>query len=57
MEKVTGSFENGLLFLAASAFCSATTVLLLGLGARTKPAKPTDVPLAPAPAAGLRPDA
>lgn len=40
VETVTGSFERGLLFLAASAMMSALTIFLLGLGARSPVREP-----------------
>jgi ACS family tartrate transporter-like MFS transporter len=40
VRKATGSFQNGILFLAASMVVSATIILFLGLGRRAEAAEP-----------------
>jgi hypothetical protein len=40
VKKATGSFQNGILFLAASMAISATILLLLGIGHRAEKPRP-----------------
>jgi ACS family tartrate transporter-like MFS transporter len=47
VEKVTGSFEGGLVFLGVSAAASAAIIMTLGLGHRPTDAIPVPAPVAP----------